>query len=331
MKCALIGCGLIGQKRVSNSQGATYIACVDPNSSLLMEFSKKNSIPHSFANVDSFFNSQILNEIDAIIIATPHVFLPEMIEKSLASNKHVFVEKPAGRFPHEIQHLVELAEQKKLKVRVGFNHRYHRAILKAKEIISNGDIGDIFFLRGRYGHGGRIGYNKEWRANPAISGGGELIDQGSHMIDLSRMFLGEFDKVLGHAVNYFWDMPVDDNAFLTLITKDGKTSFIHVSCTEWKNLFSLEIYGRNGKVQVDGLGGSYGVERLSFYKMLPEMGPPETYIWEYPMQDNSWQVEFDEFIKDIQEDREVLPSLKDALMNLQIIDHIYKNSNYDFY
>src|SRR5205823_5892688 len=125
----------------------------------------------------------------------------------------------------------------------------------------DGVIGEIMFLRGRYGHGGRIGYDREWRADPQRAGGGELIDQGVHMIDLARCFLGEFEHVTGHAATYFWDMQVDDNAFLLLRTSEDHAAFLHVSCTEWKNLFSLEIYGRGGKLQIDGLGGSYGVER----------------------------------------------------------------------
>src|SRR5437764_10325665 len=147
------------------------------------------------------------------------------------------------------------------------------------------------FLRARYGQGGRIGYDKEWRADAKLSGGGELIDQGVHLIDLAQWFLGDFSEVSGHAATYFWEMPVDDNAFLNLRTPAGQTAWLHVSCTEWKNLFSLELYGRNAKLAIDGLGGSYGVERLTLYKMHPEMGPPETTAREYPGGDVSWDRE----------------------------------------
>ena len=99
-------------------------------------------------------------------------------------------------------------------------------------------------------------------------------------------------------------MPVDDNAFMTLRTDRGQTAFLHVSCTEWKNLFSFEIYGRDGKIAIDGLGGSYGVERIAFYRMLPEMGPPETTMHEYPAVDQSWALEFAEFLDDIRLGRE---------------------------
>ena len=127
---------------------------------------------------------------------------------------------------------------------------------------------------------GTKGYDREGRADPQLSGGGELIDQGVHLIDLAGWILGEFPVVEGHAATHFWDMKVDDNAFLSLRTATGQTAWLHASCTEWKNLFSLELYGRKAKIAIDGLGGSYGVERLSFFKMLPEMGPPETTIYE---------------------------------------------------
>src|SRR4029077_7620424 len=111
-------------------------------------------------------------------------------------------------------------------------------------------------------------------------------------------FLGDFTASEGHAATYFWDMKVDDNAFLSLRTKAGQTAWLHVSCTEWKNLFSLEIYGRDAKLAIDGLGGSYGIERPTFYKMLPQMGPPETTFWEYPDNADSWSNETRTFIDD---------------------------------
>ncbi|HIC20310.1 MAG TPA: Gfo/Idh/MocA family oxidoreductase, partial [Gammaproteobacteria bacterium] len=209
------------------------------------------------------------------------------------------------------------------------NHRCHRAFQKMRGIVDAGEIGELMFLRARYGHGGRLGYEQEWRAQPELSGGGELIDQGVHLIDLARWFLGDFSEVDGFAHTYYWEMPVDDNAFMLLKTEDQRTAFLHVSCTEWKNTFSLELYGRNGKLQVDGLGGSYGVERLTWYKMLPEMGPPETVSWEYPMHDNSWQVEMNQFRQDIELGRQPQPGLTDAVAVLQIVESLYEKSGYD--
>jgi predicted dehydrogenase len=213
-------------------------------------------------------------------------------------------------------------------VRIGYNHRFHPAIRQAREIHDSGVLGSLMFLRGRYGHGGRKGYDREWRADPKLSGGGELIDQGVHLIDLASWFMGDFPTVEGHAATYFWDMKVDDNAFLSLRTTGGQTAWLHVSCTEWKNMFSLEIYGRDGKLSVDGLGGSYGPERLTYYRMLPQMGPPETKIWDYPGGDGSWALETTAFVEDIRLGRTPSPGLKEGIRTLEIVESIYKKSGF---
>jgi len=148
------------------------------------------------------------------------------------------------------------------------------------------------------------------------------------LIDLAHWFLGEFSKVEGHVETYYWDMPVDDNAFLSLRTAGGQTAWLHVSCSEWKNLFSLEIYGRDGKLQIDGLGGSYGLERLTFYKMLPQMGPPETRTWDYPDPDTSWTLEMQAFLEDIRRGRTPTPGLKEARAALEIVETLYRSSGY---
>jgi len=164
--------------------------------------------------------------------------------------------------------------------------------------------------------------------NPKLSGGGELIDQGVHLIDLAGWFLGAFTRAEGQVATYFWDMPVDDNAFVSLRTAANQVAWLHVSCTEWKNLFSFEIYGRTGKLHIEGLGGSYGVERLSLYKMLPEMGPPETTIWEYPGEDDSWNREMKAFLEDIRLERTPVPGLKEARAAMEVVEKIYRGGGY---
>jgi predicted dehydrogenase len=118
-------------------------------------------------------------------------------------------------------------------------------------------------------------------------------------------------------------MPVDDNAFLSLGTASGQTAWLHVSCSEWKNLFSFEIYGRTGKLHIEGLGGSYGIERLTYYKMLPEMGPPETTTWKYPREDDSWNLEMEAFLEDIRLERTPVPGLKEARVAIKVVEKIY--------
>jgi predicted dehydrogenase len=269
-------------------------------------------------------------DIDAVIIATPQDSQVEIARAAIDAGIHVLVEKPAARHVDELLGLPQLAAIRNVRVRVGFNHRYHRAFQHARRLVDSGILGPLLYLRARYGHGGRLGYASEWRAQPQRSGGGELIDQGVHLIDLARWFLGEFVEVNGFAHTYFWDMPVDDNGFMLLKTTTKQVAFLHVSCTEWKNTFSWELYGRDGKLQVEGLGGSYGVERLTWYKNLPDMGPPETTIWEYPMADNSWETEMAEFMDDIRNGREPAPGLHDAIAALAVVAKIYAESAYDY-
>ena len=323
---AIIGCGFIGRKRANALGERKLVACADLDLSLAETLAA--SVPGCYATAN-WQEVVVREDVGIVVIATPHHVLAEITEGSINAGCHVLVEKPAARHVEELRPAVRAAQEQGVLVRVGFNHRYHRAFQKVREVIDSGDLGPLMFLRARYGHGGRVGYDQEWRAQPSLSGGGELIDQGVHLIDLARWFLGDFVEVDGFAHTYFWDMPVDDNAFLLLKTADKQTAFLHASCTEWKNTFSMELYGRDGKLQVDGLGGSYGIERLTWYRMLPQMGPPETTAWEYPMADNSWNIEMTEFLEDIELNRQPKPGLLDALAVLEIVDKIYESSGYD--
>jgi predicted dehydrogenase len=233
------------------------------------------------------------------------------------------VEKPAARNAAEMLEVVEAARRCTITVKVGFNHRFHPALARAHRMFTEGAVGPLLYIRARYGHGGRLGYEKEWRADPVVAGGGELLDQGVHLIDLARWFAGDFPHVEGHLATFFWNMPVEDNGFLLLRTAAGQVAWLHASCTEWKNLFSFEVFGRDGKLQVDGLGGSYGTERLTHYRMLPRMGPPETTIWEYPGEDRSWHDEWAHFAACVREGRAPLGSAEDALAALRIVDRAY--------
>jgi predicted dehydrogenase len=265
--------------------------------------------------------------ITAVIVATTHNMLGPVTAAAARAGKHVLVEKPCARTADELDCVMQMAGRSGARIRAGYNHRYHRALQKARAIFDSGALGPLMFIRGRYGHGGRPGYDREWRAVREISGGGEAIDQGVHLIDLARWFAGDFPHVQGHAGTYFWDMPVEDNCFLLLRTASNQVAFLHASWTEWKNLFSFEIYGRDGKLDIQGLGGSYGTERVAFYRMLPELGPPETTIWEFPMPDDSWEREFREFMDDIRLGREPLPGMEDARAALRIVGQLYQGGS----
>ena len=325
---AIVGCGLIGKKRAAALAGARLAACAD------VELARAEALARG--STGSVFVTNDCRkaidraDVDVVIVATTNDVLADVTRFALDAGKHVLVEKPAARTVAELDPLADAARRNKRLVRVGFNHRYHGALQKAREIADTGVLGGMMFVRGRYGHGGRVGYEKEWRADPARSGGGELLDQGVHLIDLSRWFLGDFTSIEGFAGTFFWQMPVDDNAFLTLRTAAGQTAFLHASCSEWKNLFSLEIYGKGGKLHINGLGGSYGVESLVHYRMLPQMGPPESTSWEFPGPDRSWEIEFAEFLDDIARGREPSAGLPAARAALTVVERIYARSGYDF-
>jgi len=321
MRAAIVGCGLLGRKQAHGLAGRPLtVSCHNTHDRAA---ALAQTAPGATA-VAQWQAAVIRPDVDIVVVATTHDMLAPVAAAAAGAGKHVLIEKPGARQAAELDCVAAAAARTGVSVRVGFNHRYHRAFRKAREIFAGGALGPMMFVRGRYGHGGRPGYEHEWRAVPELSGGGELLDQGVHLIDLARWFLGDFDQVQGQIATYFWDMPVEDNGFLLLRTAGGQTAFLHASWTEWKNTFSLEIYGRTGKLEISGLGGSYGVERVTFYRMTPEMGPPETTTWEYPMADDSWEVEFAEFLEDIRLNRAPSPGLSDAQAALRVIEKVYR-------
>jgi predicted dehydrogenase len=325
MGFAIVGCGLIGRRRAAALPADSLQQVFDLERDRALEVARiyPNCIPAG--NLEDLLLSE---SVQAVIVSTANNGLGPITLAAVRAGKHVLVEKPGAIGSEQLAEIESAAAISGSLVRIGYNHRFHPAFLKVKELMQKEVLGEIMFLRARYGHGGRIGYEREWRADPKLSGGGELIDQGVHLIDLAGMFLGEFTQVDGHALTAFWNMPVDDNSFLSLRTAKGKTAWLHVSCTEWKNLFSFEIYFRHAKLHVEGLGGSYGLERLSCYKMLPEMGPPETISYEFPRGDDSWTVELNEFIEDIRLGRAPSPGLAEGKRTLEIVEEIYRKSGY---
>ena len=319
MRLAIIGAGLIGGKRAAAAASHQVIVVCDRDPGRAEQLAKRTG-----ARPVGEWRDAIKEEVDAVIVATTHDQLAPISLAAVEAGRHVLVEKPAGRTLAEVQAIAAAAAARKRVVKVGFNHRFHPSFLKARAIVDSGALGPLMFIRARYGHGGRPGMEHEWRCQPEISGGGELIDQGSHLIDLSRWFLGELSVDYAAVPTTFWNIPADDNCFLALRAEGGSLAWLHASWTEWKNTFSFEIFGRDGKLAIDGLGGSYGLERLTFYRMLPEMGPPETTSWEYPFPDRSWDAEFADFVAAIEQDRRPCGDIADAVANLAIVGDIYR-------
>jgi predicted dehydrogenase len=321
MDVAIIGCGLIGFKRANLLGAHRLIAAVDADPVKAEELA---ALRPGAAAMSDWRAAIARPDVDAVLVCTPHHLLAPVAIAAAEAGKHVLVEKPGARNAAELMPLAEAARRASVVAKVGFNHRFHPAFQKAREYVDADAVGELMFIRARYGHGGRPGYDREWRADPDISGGGELLDQGMHLIDLSRWFLGDFVDVDGFTNTYFWDMPVDDNAFMALRTAQRQMAWLHVSWTEWKNTFSFELYGKRGKLHVEGLGGSYGTERLSYYKMSSEMGPPETVIHEYPRADQSWALEFADFANSVEMGAAPCGDVDDALQALKVVDAIYE-------
>lgn len=320
MRVAIIGCGLIGQKRAQSLGDSRLVVVADANLARAQQLAARYP---GCEVADDWSAALARDDVDVVIVATTNDALAPLTLAAVQHGKHVLVEKPAARNAAELEPVAEAAQSAGVTVKVGFNHRFHPAFLKARQIFDSGVLGPLLYIRARYGHGGRLGYEREWRADPEIAGGGEMLDQGIHLIDLARWFAGDFAEVSGYVATFFWNMPVEDNGFAMLKTAQGQVAWLHASCTEWKNLFCFEIFGRDGKLQIDGLGGSYGVERLSFYRMLPQMGPPETTIWEYPGADSSWSAEFADLVECIVQGRTPLGSLEDALAALRVVQQLY--------
>jgi predicted dehydrogenase len=319
LRIALIGCGLIGRKRTEILPTGSLVAACD----IERERAEALAGPYGADATTDWRTTVSRPDVDAVIVATTHDQLAPIATAAARAGKHVLIEKPGALRASDLDELSSADARGGVVVRVGFNHRYHRAMQKVRELVDAGAIGRPQYARGRYGHGGRIGYDREWRADPELSGGGEAIDQGIHLIDLSRWYLGEFTSVYGATETYFWDMPVEDNVFMLLRGEGGTVAHLHASWTEWKNLFSFELTGRLGKLEIAGLGGSYGIEQLTYYRMLPEMGPPETTTWQYPMADDSWKRETESWLSDITTGKSSGSGVHDAQEALRIIERIY--------
>lgn len=323
MRIGIIGCGFIGEKRALSVKDHEIVVLNDINRDRAEALSKKVG-GMAVAN----WREVISANVDVVMIATSHESLAEIAMAALKADRHVLLEKPGARNAEELKPLLDVARSRRRVVKIGFNHRFHPTLLKAKALVDSGEVGDLLYIRGRYGHGGRKGMEREWRCQPARSGGGELIDQGPHLVDLSRWFLGGDLKLeYGAAPTLYWDIPVDDNCFMALRSPRGQFAWLHATWVEWKNMFSFEIIGREGKLVVEGLGGSYGLERLTFYKMHPQMGPPETTIWEFPFPDTSWEREFLDFSEAMATGRRPCGDLEDAMAVLEIVAQVYARSS----
>lgn len=316
MKLCIIGSGGIGKKRAiaSRALGINDIVFVDN------DIKRANNLASEFNGKAA---ASIEENFDAALICTPHNSLSKIAISCLKKNIPILIEKPGGSSLNEIL-AIKHNNRKAIPISIGFNHRFHSSFGEIKKYIDEGLLGEILFVRASYGHGGRLGYEKEWRSSKKISGGGQLIDQGAHLIDLCNWLLGPLKLKYAHLPTLYWDMEVEDNCFVALEGEENKFAWLHATWTEWKNNFSFEITGTKMKMQVDGLGGSYGTEKLKIYNLLPELGPPETTIREFPFPDRSWEKELNNFFNALNGTEKLLGDLDDCIKMHQIINDCYK-------
>lgn len=325
----IIGYGKMGQLRhqsIDELGLAKVVAISEPN------------LQENDAGLPNVSINEIINnpDISTVIICTPNYMNKPLTIRSLQAGKNVFCEKPPAFTAEEMEEIRE-AERNSggKKLMYGFNHRHHDSVRHMKETIDSGKFGKVLWMRGRYGKSVTPDYFKQWRAKKELAGGGIMIDQGIHMLDLFLFLGGSFDTVKAEVSNLFWNLEVEDNAFVILRNSEtGMVASVHSTMTQWRHLFSLEIFLEKGYMVLNGLvtsSKSYGEEILSIAK---NRSAAPTATWEDETRkeyhtNNSWKYEMETFFNAIREDKPIaIGNSSDALSLMTIIDKIYEQKNF---
>ena len=327
VKIGIIGYGKMGKIRYDaiNQAGMGEVAAIsDPEAPDM--------------GIKNLSHSEIINnpDIDAVFICTPNYLNRQLTIDCLKAGKHVFCEKPPSFTGDEMKEIrmVEKASYGR-KLMYGFNHRHHDSVIRMKNIVDSGEFGKILWMRGRYGKSVTEDYFNNWRAKKEIAGGGILLDQGIHMLDLFLHLGGDFDRVKAELSNSFWKLEVEDNAFVILRnTKTGIDASLHSTMTQWRHLFSLEVFLEHGYMVLNGLltsSRAYGQEILTLAKNRSS-GPAVTWADEIKTEytdDNSWRYETEHFLNAIKNDTDIMiGNSSDAYRLMKIIDDIYKAKDF---
>jgi 1,5-anhydro-D-fructose reductase (1,5-anhydro-D-mannitol-forming) len=327
-KVGIIGYGRMGKIRheaIDRFGKASVIAISEPASEL-----ENNCIPN-------LSHEEILNhnEIDCIIVCTPNFLNKDLTIRALKAGKHVFCEKPPCFTGKDMTDIIEIEKNSDRKLMYGFNHRHHDSIIRMKEIVDNDEFGRILWMRGRYGKSVTADYYQEWRAKKELAGGGILIDQGIHMLDLFLHLGNNFDSIKAEISNLYWNLEVEDNAFVILSnSQNGMVASLHSTMSQWRHLFSLEVFMEKGYMVLNGLVTStmsYGKEVLSIAKNRSS-APAAT--WEDEVKtkyvdNNSWFYEMEHFFNAIENDTQIqIGNSEDALKLMKIVDKIYEQKRY---
>jgi len=325
MRVAIIGSGLQGNRRAQALESF-------PDADLVVVTAKGRSGAEPLAKrmqcaAGAGWEEVVRRtDIDVVVVCTPPNLHSAITLAAIEEGKHVLCEKPLARTLEEGEAMVRAAEKKGVVLKCGFNHRHHPAIMAAKRHFENGLVGAAVFLRAAYGICGRPGYEQEWRADPRITSGGQLMEQGIHVVDLFRWFLGEIKDVTGIVETLYWPIkPLEDNAFVIFRAANGVPASLHSSLTQWRNLFSFQVYGEDGYLEVEGLGGGYGTEKLAIGKKIFDR-PFEYGITEFRAGDTSWRDEWKEFMDAIAENRGPLGSGRDGLEALRLVFAAYESA-----
>ena len=277
------------------------------------------------------------HDLDAVFVCTPVSVTTDVVVQALEAGRHVFAEKPPGRCVADIERIRDVEGRfPHLRVKFGFNHREHESVRLSQSLIASGELGRPMWMRGIYGKAGGPWYERDWRADPAVAGGGILLDQGIHMLDLFRVFAGEFAEVKSFVGETFWSVGLEDNAFALFRSANGCVAMLHSSATHWNHTFRLEIYLTEGYLVLDGfLTGSqtYGRETLvmgrrDWNDKDGARGRPreERYYFD---DDRSWEREVDDFFRCISTGAPVMNGNSlDALRAMELVTRVYADDGW---
>lgn len=273
------------------------------------------------------------SDAQAVIVCTFNNVIADIVCEALAMGLHVFSEKPPGRSLAEAMRMQSaLQATKGLILKFGFNHRYHNSIIEARALVDSGLLGDIVCARGVYGKAGGHLYTSEWRNDVEISGGGILLDQGIHMMDLLCYFLGDFTSISSMVDRLVWDdIATEDSAFAILKSAEGKTASLHSSAIQWKHKFDLDIICTKGYIALNGLltaTQSYGEERITYYRrdlrqLTGKLGNPVSHTMSFDT-DSSWDYEMNEFYDAVCRDIPIQNgTIEDAVRVMRLVEQVY--------
>ena len=328
IKVAIIGCGVVGLRRkyyIEKNKLYSLIAVSD------IKFKKKLIFKKSI-NYFKYYDDLLKNtKLEAVFVTLPNYLASKVTAICIRKGLHVFCEKPPAKNVQEIKKVAKLAKLRPyLKIKYGFNHRYHSSVKLAKKIISSNKYGEILNLRCLYGKSKIVTYNQsEWRSKKKFAGGGILLDQGIHLLDLLRFFNGNFHEFKSFISNKFWNYDVEDNAFALMRDKKGVIASIHSTATQWQHQFRIEIALKYALLELKGIlsgSKSYGRESLNLIPRLKKSPKGSKNNKKFLFaKDVSWKEEIDEFANIIVKKLPVKTgNINDALLVMQMVQDIYR-------